>query len=330
MQTQEATSSECPAVEDLSAWYDSEADSTAKMGSHVASCDACKKIVHDFELINASINEHIQVPSETIQRIHDHCLNHAEGGSTAERWFSAPIWFKLAACFVLIGMIVVLKQQSGNAGKQLAEADVPAPAAAVAEAQAPQDNLTPANKMMAAAQAQTQRSVQAPVGTRLKPSAAAEKTAGASDAATAASNVRLQGTSDLDLSDIKLVAFGSPETATNSHSSRDLTFDQQRKHNVVDPVVHHVWVMDDPTTPLQVLRQIMPDNHDVMDNLIEQNLERYHLRFKILDNDLQGLVNHFERVGCELISPVAPQPGQGDQLRFNGKAVHYEVDFVRN
>ena len=47
-----------------------------------------------------------------------------------------------------------------------------------------------------------------------------------------------------------------------------------------------------------------------------------------LERRSAALVNHFDGIGCKLISPMAPQPGRLKTLEFSDKRVEYDVDFV--
>ena len=105
-------------------------------------------------------------------------------------------------------------------------------------------------------------------------------------------------------------------------------FSNNQPHLLGD-YVHHVWVTDDPTMPLNALKGMVKKHEDVFEELIREDQDRYHMKFRILDKHLQELVTYLDKMGCDLLSPDAPQPGENKEVKFSGKLVEYDVDFVK-
>lgn len=327
--------SPCPTLEDISAWHDQELiDESIEL--HIAKCDQCREVIDDFKHFNDTISDHIIVDDETLGRIKQNCIKSISVKHPKSAILSFPVWLKIAACFLIIGVIFGLRQRY-DASFQLAETDQvistpkvnkpvatpkQAPGSGVFVEAQKSGNITQNPASWDNRKSVLAKSVDNEMGrSPALPASQDLERDNHSDQTQAAANV-VSGVSQgsLDLSDIRLVGFGV--------SDYDQTKQSARKSGVSN-YVHHVWIVDDPTSPLEALKNLIPSHAEVLSNLINQNQDRYHLQFRIFDNNLQSLVNHFGRIGCKLVSPASPQPNENGLLEFSRKVVQYEVDFVK-
>jgi hypothetical protein len=101
-----------------------------------------------------------------------------------------------------------------------------------------------------------------------------------------------------------------------------------RQRNVGN-FVRHVWLVDDTASPLKALKMYAESDDELLDQLIARDSDRYLLQMMLSDKDLQSLVNRFEALEFNLLSPSEPQPSGYQTLKFTGKNVKYELDIIR-
>ena len=102
--------------------------------------------------------------------------------------------------------------------------------------------------------------------------------------------------------------------------------DRQRN---VGNFVRHVWLVDDTESPLNALKMYTESDDELLDQLIARDSDRYLLQMMLSDKDLQSLVNRFDALKFNLLSPSEPQPSDYQTLKFTGKNVKYEIDIIR-
>ncbi len=314
---------DCPFFDDLSAWYDKEISDNFQ--AHVDECDECLETLKSFESYDRLITTNVAANSIQLEQIKNNCLEELSKEHTSDSpILPIPIWVKIAACAMLIGLIVVLNDQTDNLdSNQIVHAPVAAPVGGsdgqqseiTNDAIKEGDNLFHNVKDVDKPNVVKEEMTEVIAGRKMHK-------AEAPDLLTKQHNN--MGKSQLALPSMQLVGFGY-DGAKRSGSSRILNV---KNDNVAD-YVHHVWLVKDPSVPLQTLKKILPNQRGVLDELISEYQDRYHLQFNIVDRNLQILVDHFDELGFQLLRPDNPQPGSDNAVKFADKFVKYDVDFVK-
>ncbi len=331
METISDPHAECPAVEDLSAWFDGE-NQDQSLVQHLESCDACNKRIDDYRRINATISVFTEVDGSFVDRVHSGCVEDIKTTNSGWELLAFPAWLKIAAVIILVGA-VVFSQRSVNAPTTVAVSTAEGPVSSVADI----SNVEATNSEFPNADSKTTNrpEVVNALAVAARPDSAAELVRAANDQRELLNSrvrdiqrinnrQRRPEQGGLDYADISLVGYSNGHNRTSS-----VGVGARKASQTIGDYVHHVWVVKDPTSPLQALKKILPSDSDVIDNLIQENQNRYHLQFRIIDSQLQSLVNHFDQIGGTLLSPTPPQPCAPGEFNFSGNIVQYEVDFVR-
>jgi hypothetical protein len=313
----------CPTWDDLSAWRDGFLVDR-RVAAHLDRCAQCQQALHDMEAMDLELMQHLAevTPDEaTLQRMVAKTRRRIEAPAWRTQWLLVVA--KLAACVALLAAIAVTWRHYAT-DRQLAAAPAPQLLPVAADDQV--DDLSPFEQQL------VQRLVRefgppaaaAPAAAPDLPSSGAAAALVATPAVPAPVASQAPGT--LNLPNIRMVGYGAPTPTVTAIADEALPREQSRQ---VGDRVRHVWLVDDTAAPLRELQVLMPRHRPDFEELINQNQDEYVLQLLVSDQDLQALVDHFARLQYKLMSPEAPQPGQGSQMRLSGKQVRYEVDFVR-
>ncbi len=316
----------CPDLETLSAWHDGELHDSHIEG-HLQHCQHCQEVLRDFAAFDVEIQQHLDEAHPdpaNIDRIIRRTRRRIERQPI--QWLSLPVLSRLAACVALVAVCAVLfahYQRTNDNLASMANAtnDLTTPGDAEAEDASAFEKKLYEDLI---AEFATATNSAAPATPSIAAEPALPPVAAAADTIVTRDNA---GTTEgvLQLSNVSLVSLGSrrdfgPETPYRAPDATTRSIDDR---------VRHVWLVKDATAPLRELQKLMPEHERDFRKLINQNRDEYVLQLVISDRDLRDLVNHFSDLEFKLISPQAPQPGRDKPLRLNGKAVQYEMDFVR-
>jgi hypothetical protein len=309
---------DCPSLEDLNSWYDKEA-TRAEIGEHVENCDACQAKIESFEKIDEVLSRHLAAEESRLRRIERTCRDEVRRANMPKLLPTATIVriaAMIAAAFLLVQGIGALKERGGEGG-------------IAAELNGDTgEELSEIEKDMLAEIARSKAA--GDPGVR-------EITEGVAENVAPVPRIKSNDVAKAPQSPAELLAEGSVAAGSISLVSTNTplpvapppaAINRQEERSVGDRV-HHVWLVDDATNPLQTLKPLMPSQGERLDFWISQNKASYRLHLTMSDRDLQGLVNKFGNSGYTLISPAAPQPGLVKNLEFSGKTVTYQVDFVK-
>ncbi len=311
---------QCPSFDDLSAWYDNE--TAGDFQSHVDECGQCGEVLKCFESYDRSISGNAVASDRQLQRINRRCLEELRSNPLVKpRMLSVPIFVKIAACAMLIGMVVVLNKTTHNLSpKEVVQAPVvDSDNKVAADRQTKITKDVVSNKKIPVAISEEIDKPQT-VGEMINDSPSLVK----ESHSLPKQHKKIAPQSQLELPAMQLVGFGY-EGARRAGSSKI----ENIKNDSINDYVHHVWLVDDPSLPLQSLKNILPNHIGVLEGLINEHQDRYHLQFKIVDRNLKSLVDHFDGLGFQLLRPDNPQPGADNIVKFDEKFVQYDVDFVK-
>ncbi len=343
----------CPGYDDLSAWHDSAAPDT-EIDTHVRTCQACQNILHEMEVIDMQVQQHLEeiLPdARTMEHLILNTRKHIQPRAIPVLSFRNLL--RIAAAVAALLVVVAIQRQlqtSAESPVQRAESPVEVDAQFVTDIPVDETSyrLSPLNQkliddlvrefgpMMASSSPRPAPAASMPVsiGASAKPyEVASLPTVGSAVDSLVGPSRRpvespIGSSSQLDFtSDINLVWYGTPPSFQEADTER-ISLVNTRK--TVRDRVRHVWLVPETAAPLRELQQLLPRHKQDFQDLINQDRDEYVLQLVISDKDLQELVDHFDSLDFKLISPTAPQPGDGANLRLTGKGVQYEIDFVRN
>lgn len=325
MEIDKSKESTCPSLEDLSAWYDEELQSEG-MEQHLMKCPACNQRVEGFQSVDKSITAVIQANDEQVLRIGRNCLHQISDRKSVNSAQPTPLWMKVAAGILVLGIIFFMTQSKEVVDSGSTEI--------VFTDESPSSRESDAIAMNSSAKEKYHDPIKPTfvssnpdshppsriVNTHSNPvplrvSNPRQNHSGNDSKMTTETSSTM---AHYQTADITLVGYGhngSYQSIENSNINRSSDeFDAPSK-------IHHIWKMDDPVVPLIFLKTLLLRQQDAFDQLINENQDQYHLRFRVTDKNLQELVDHLKRMDCELLSP--------DFATSPGKSYQYEVDFVK-
>ena len=339
MEIERSNRSTCPPVEDLSAWFDDELQSDA-VEQHIMECPACHKCVQDFQTVDESLASLTRVDDDRIDRIGRNCIRQiSEATSTTSTLpmpstQPTPMWMKIAAGIAVIGLIFFMRQSnvetnSTSSGEFAFSDDIPSSSELETEQQMTfpenehdQDPIKPiytsSNSGSHAPSANNSVTIQRnSVPVRVS-TTAQDLSIGPTEESSIATPYEQRGISliGFGLNGSYQLIEGTPQIANSDALD-------------VHGEVQHVWAMDDPVVPLIFLKTMLVNQKNVFEQMIRENHDRYHLKFKVTDRNLQELVDVLDKMNCELLSPDLPQPKQSSDFDMSGRTLQYDVDFVR-
>lgn len=301
---------QCPPLETLSAWHDGEIEDRG-VSEHVKACAACSRAVDTWARIDQALTEQYSGNRKTLDHIIAGCMAELERKPPQIRLLPARVLIRIAASLVMVGVLI----QLGRVASNVANPTTRPPNGPVYAQPGPVQQETP---LLASGPDDRDVSDRTPPpATAITPAPPRTKSNTNDDDGPVEDGLRI--------AEVQLVSSG-PDGGIRTPQRVDIHAPTQ--HSVADHV-HHVWLVDDATAPLEILKPLLPDDEAVISHWIEQRKERYRLQLTISDSDLQGLVNRFDALGYTLVSPAAPQPGLIRKVAFSAKVVLYEVDFVK-
>lgn len=323
-------SQECPPIEDLSAWYDGElADAAADR--HIQRCELCRSVMQTYEAIDTAIVAGIGDDPERHVRI-----GRRVAAGIRQKPAIIPFYIKIgvaAGVVFLAGLVLVLQQAGETDGLKLADVSPIDAAKAVESAPASAGGIVRRLNVEGGVVSAAAEAAAEPTGPRVVNNSS-ELDSGESIVTSA---VGLAESGVINRNAIHLtglrefnVALKSDREENDEEDMQEWTSDVNQQNREVESHVHHVWVVQDTTEPLRVLKMFL-DKEDVqvIDKMISRRSVSYQLDLIVDDRDLQGLVNNLDNRGFMLLSPSQPQPGLIKSLDFSGKTIHYKVDFVK-
>jgi len=326
---------DCPQFEDLSAWYDQELPDN-DLNLHIKNCENCRQLIADFKSYNELICKNLATDYDIIQQIQKNCIKEiTKANRDNKSIISFPIWIKVAACLLLCAIFITLRETNESILSVNSSGTSTISNESILQ-QTPSLSLAknPANKQVNSATLKSPTANTATVndshpGNNATSSIAASLPSSIKDhhsefLAKAKKNRRKHS---LDLANISLVGFGLSQNRLNTSKRQSKM--HMTENNEINDYVHHVWVVDNPSKPLESLKTLLPNHAAMLEKLINKDQNRYHLQFKVTDNNLINLVNHFDELGFKLLSPGAPQPGSAENNISSMKVIRYDVDFVK-
>ncbi len=343
----------CPDFDNLSAWYDHELKSEL-LDRHIDQCQNCQKLINDFKIIDHLLIDHCSLDHATVDRIKNQCRNHIDQPKLIP-FLQSPVIIKIAASLVITGIVVfsvilgvsnkpsrsIFSQHTSNTPHDTPQAQAVSSDSMTASAEdKPQSSLQTNNSEDQPSQAPTTvaaksnpmpQSVVSENPSQITPTHASVKEKRKILSPSIEHKKALNNSGELSISDLNLVDYNASKHSLKVQQPISDGNNTTPQTQSLNDVIHHVWITDDPTNPLKSLRELYPQQQNVIDNLIGQNLARYRLHVRITDSDLQNLVNKLDAMGCTLVSPDAPQPYPKDSrpLKLQDRIVQYDVDFVR-
>ena len=267
-----------------------------RLVEHVADCAHCGDILASFARIDQALQAEADCDPEVAARIKRNCNARLKAPLLV---LSMASWMRVAACLLAGGVLFYAKikfnASSGPSAPEWRAVDKPSP------------EVEPVG--MAAA----------PAPAVVEPVVAAAPLPAPKVATDDA--VDWRGTR---LVDSGKVGVGAGPPATRPSHERIAS----RPEKTVADQVRHVWVVADTALPLAELKKVMPHEAGKFDRLMGEHRDRYLLQLMVSDRNLQELVDRFDKLEFKLLSPAAQQPG-AKGLRYSGKSIQYEVDFVR-
>ena len=331
MEMDELKSPECPTIDDLSAWFDKELESET-VEQHVAECPACKKCLNEFQSIDSSISELIKVEKNLITRIGQNCIHEISQPRARPEVKPFLNWTKIAAGFVIAGVIFFMSQSTEVVDKNMNEfagmddipitgkSDIQLDQSTSSQNNRYQEpiratNVSHIENSRSSAQRVVNPGSRGPIGV-----VAVDSDISATSLAFSRHNSKLTENSHVDM---MLVGYEindvyTPTTHIADGSGKQIPGSGQ---------INHTWVMDDPVSPLIFLKTLLVRQQGVFDQLIDQDLDRYHLKLKIRDKNFKNLVSYLEKMNCELSIPQAT--AKSEDRKLPDEIFQYNVDFVK-
>ncbi len=333
MKSAKTSCAECPSSEMLSSWYDRELRD-CRIDEHVATCDECRRVIAAYHSLDNMLSSNLGMGgrSEVIIRS---VLDQSK--RPLLRRF--PVYkLSLVAGLAIIATTLVVTinklPENGVAANTLAPdtADATATAtetdavAATTAATAPEVTAKPAGLPQVPTVGET-RSTFAPASPHGRVfnsnPPVLVRSAGGSGRIELMSMENSGRTPNAGVWTENL-NFKSGNRKQAGIANRQ--FDHQRN---VGNFVRHVWLVNDTASPLKALKMYTESDDELLDQLIARDSDRYLLQMMLSDKDLQSLVNRFDALEFNLLSPSEPQPSDYQTLKFTGKNVKYEIDIIR-
>lgn len=287
------STSKCPSSEQLSAFFDNASDLPATLTGHIGSCPACKQKLGEFYLLSLYLKHYLNAatPDNLIENIKLAIHKKLHGGSPTQHRFPALL-FKIAAAFVIFSFVLFYSIDS------VKPSTVKKPIQSTYQIKHPQlgsrynDRMTPyySNEHSG-----------------FMPGTITENS--------------------IPLHDIVGANYGS--------SNHEPVFqvnnvpDEENSTTSIAPVVHQVWVTENPGKAATILADTLKCLHIAPVNVkISAANGGFMGNVTLTKLQLVKLVRHCKQAGLDLLSPQAPQP---EQNKFRGRPdsqVEYSFDIV--
>ena len=333
MEIDEQRKFECPTIEELSAWFDEELESE-DVEQHVATCPTCKKCLQEFQSIDRSIDDLLKVDGNTLFRIGQKCIREISKPhppATVKPFFS---WTKVAATLVVVGVVFFMSQSTEVVDSNVdqltatddfpvtAESEIPFKQSTANQRKKYQEPIRPTNVVHTDRNSPSQRPLRAQDNSRMD--------VGPLGRDIPSSSMELSGPDtelkdDFQINTMTLLGY----EINDAYISVIQFGDDSEKQWTEDCRFHHTWIVDDPVSPLIFLKTLLIDQQSVFDQLIQQDLNRYHLKLRVTEKNFQDLVGYLEKLDCDLLPPNASGRKVLNATDVVGQSFQYDVDFVR-
>jgi hypothetical protein len=331
MKSSKASCAECPSSEMLSSWYDRELRD-CRIDEHVATCDECRRVIAAYHSLDNMLSSNLGMGGRSeviIRSVLDQLKR--------PLLLRFPVYkLSLVAGLVIIATTLVVAinklPENGVAANTLSPDAVDATAtetdtvAATTATTAPEVTDKPAGLPQVPTVGET-RSTFAPASRHGRvfnnnPSVLVRSIGG--NGRIELMSMENSGRTPNAGVWTENLNFKSGNRKQAGIANRQL--DRQRN---VGNFVRHVWLVNDTASPLKALKMYTESDDELLDQLIARASDRYLLQMMLSDKDLQSLVNRFDALEFNLLSPSEPQPSDYQTLKFTGKNVKYEIDIIR-
>ncbi len=310
MDTDKTTlTSSCPTTEQLSEYTDCPGD--IAISQHIAQCPKCQKIVLGYQKLSDLLDEYQPAPLDLEAKIKAAC-HQAAAEDEAERLFQSTIpaaaapkkrsivWWRVlgnAATLVVAGVIGAMlanrwdgSRQGADSSSEMASADRHAPIVSHAFAATP-----------------------APVATNSGFSLEESRRLAAQRGDT-------RETPSVD----------HLQNVSTSSGSTKHTQSKKRRTYLNDSVTQ-VWINKGAGDVSSVLNKLSKANPKLIQEVSSPDeLGIITIKMRTSDQEVQQLVDNLHKVNkWQLLSPVYPQPGQGDKLAFVNHPVNYTIKLIQ-
>ena len=330
MKSAKTSCAECPSSEALSSWYDRELRD-CRIDEHVATCDECRRVIAAYHSLDNMLSSNLGMGgrSEVI-------IRSVLDQSKRPLLLRFPVYkLSLVAGLAIIATTLVVTinklPENGVAANTLAP-DTAAAAATETDAvaatatTAPEVTAKPAGLPQVPTVGET-RSTFAPASPHGRvfnsnPPVLARSTGGSG-------RIELMSMENSGRTPNAGVWTENLNFKSGNRKQAGITNRQFDRERNVGNFVRHVWLVDDTASPLKALKMYAESDDELLDQLIARDSDRYLLQMMLSDKDLQSLVNRFDALEFNLLSPSEPQPSDYQTLKFTGKNVKYEIDIIR-
>jgi hypothetical protein len=327
MKSAKTSCTECPSSEELSSWYDRELRD-CRIDEHVATCDECRRVIAAYHSLDNMLSSNLDMGRS------DAIIRSVLDQSKRPFLLRFPVYkLSLVAGLAIIAttLVVTINKSPENAvaansltpdavDTTATETD---PVAATTGPPVPEVTAKPAGLPQVPTVGET-RSTLAPASPHGRvfnsnPPVLVRSTGGSG---------RIELMSMENSGRTPNAGIWTENLNFNS-SNRKRAGIPNRQRNVGN-FVRHVWLVDDTASLLKALKMYTESDDELLDQLIARDSDRYLLQMMLSDKDLQSLVNRFDALKFNLLSPSEPQPSDYQTLKFTGKNVKYEIDIISN
>ena len=252
-------------------------------------CPFCQECLKDFETINDSIIKVIKINESQIYKISQNCLREISRSEPPSSVQSFPGWMKIAAGLVVAGLVFFMSQSREvvNSSDEMLSASnerssFPGkPVIPPATKRYQEKTIKPTQAVSRSdTNLRTNQRTNPPHSSMQARLVNVGRDLRGKHLSTMDQNSGING--DIPFDNVALIGYGS----NNSY----MPIDEGIANNSLEVLeksgcVHHVWAMDNPESFLMLLKSLVTRQQNVFDELITQNLDRYHLKFRITKNN---------------------------------------------
>ncbi len=330
MKSAKTSCTECPSSESLSSWYDRELRD-CRIDEHVATCDECRRVIAAYHSLDNMLSSNLGMGRSDV------IIRSVLDQSKRPLLRRFPVYkLSLVAGFAIIATTLVVTinklPENGVAANTLTPDAVDTTAietdtvAATTAATAPEVTAKPAGLPQVPTIGETRSTVApaSPHGRVFNSNSPVLVHSTGSSGRIELMSMENSGRTPNAGVWTENLNFKPGNRKQAGIANRQL--DRQRN---VGNFVRHVWLVDDTASPLKALKMYAESDDELLDQLIARDSDRYLLQMMLSDKDLQSLVNRFDALKFNLLSPSEPQPSDYQTLKFTGKNVKYEIDIIR-
>ena len=329
MKSAKTPCTECPSSEMLSSWYDRELRD-CRIDEHVATCDECRRVIAAYHSLDNMLSSNLSTGRSDV------IIRSVLDQSKRPLLLRFPVYkLSLVAGLAIIATTLVVTinklPENGVAANTLAPDTADAAATetdtvAATATTAPEVTAEPAGLPQVPTVEET-RSTVAPASPHGRvfnnnPPVLVRSTGGSG-------RIELMSMENSGRTPNAGAWTENRNFKSSNRKQAGIANRQLDRQRNVGNFVRHVWLVDDTASPLKALKMYTESDDELLDQLIARASDRYLLQMVLSDKDLQSLVNRFDALEFNLLSPSEPQPSDYQTLKFTGKNVKYEIDIIR-